>query len=98
MNKLRGIKNNNKRVNNAEGLSLKFLIQDEKIKNISKPKKSKIISKAKANKIIDNLQNNKKIKHKLKINIDDNNLYLNEYPNNTRLKSNNYCTFEENCK
>ena len=56
LNKLRGIKNNNKR-------SFKFLIQDEKIKNILKPKKSKIISKEKANKIIDNLlNNNKKIK------------------------------------
>ena len=98
LNKLSEINNNNNKIKNIEGLSLKYLIQDEKFKNNSKPKKSKNISKEKTNKIIDNLlNNNKKLKNRLKINIDDNNLYINENPNNIRLKSNKYyCTLEDN--
>ena len=93
INKSKDILNKYKKLNsnNYEGLSLKYLIQDVKLKNKSNLKQSINISKEKTNQILNNVFNyHKKLKNSLKINIDDNNLDLNENPNNIILKSDNY--------
>ena len=93
INKSKDILNKYKKSNsnNNEGLSLKYLIQDVKLKNKSNLKQSINISKEKTNQILNNVFNyHKKLKNSLKINIDDNNLDLNENPNNIILKSDNY--------
>ena len=108
LSKSKEIKNSyNNKTNNNGGLSLKYLIQDEKIKNKSKSKKSTNISKQKANKIIDNIFNTKNnmnslmklptLNSTLKINTDDY-IDLNENPNNIVLRSDNfnYCSIEDN--
>ena len=115
LNKSKDIKNNyaNKINNrcNYGGLSLKYLIQDEKKKNKnknnSKSKKSTNISKQKANKIIDSIFNSKNttnsfakmptLNNTLMINTDDY-IDLNENPNNIIVSTDNfnYCTIEDN--
>ena len=99
INKKKVIKNNYNKTNIIEGLSLKYLIQDEKAKKNIKQKNSKNISIEKANEIIDNIfNNNKKLKrsminnNNLMINVDDYNLGfdLNENQNNIRIQSENF--------
>ena len=88
---------NYNRMNNPEGISLKYLIDNEKAKNNSKPKKIKNISKDKVNKIINNLFN-KKYKNLFRIGTHEEKIDLNENPNNIKLKAYNYSVLEDNYK
>ena len=88
-------KNNNYIHNsNIEGVSLKFLIQEEKLKNSLKQKKLKDINKEKVNLVVDNIFNNKskKTKNNLMIETNDYSLNLYESQNNIRIKGKNYST------
>ena len=79
-------------------VSLKYLIQNEKSKNNSKPKKHSNINDKKANKLIDSIFNNKNINiynakanNSLMIKTNDIiNINLNENLKNMRIKSENY--------
>ena len=79
-------------------VSLKYLIQNEKSKNNSKPKKHSNINDKKANKLIDSIFNNKNINiynakanNTLMIKTNDIiNINLNENLKNMRIKSENY--------